>query len=316
MKKELEKFGLVIENEDLSKHTTYKIGGTALYMLRPESIDKLVSAIEYLKEKNLKYFILGNGSNLILIEDYYDGVIIKLDLLNNFEISEDLIVTAEAGVYLPRLSSELAKLGYSGFEWASGLPGTIGGSIYGNAEAYKIAISDNLIDVKVFRDKKVINIKKEEIFFSYRTSEFKEKQDTIILSARFKLEKKESSEILELIKERAKKRIETQPLEFPSAGSVFRNPSAKDNYNIVKKYNIPYNESGFISAGYLIEQCGLKGTTIGDAQISEKHANFIINKNNATSNDVIMLINLIKKEVKEKFEIDLFLEQQIVDLKE
>lgn len=315
MKEALEEFGTVLENEELSKHTTYKVGGTALYLFRPTSVENLVSSLKYLQANKIKYFILGNGSNVIFKGEYYNGVVIKLDLLNNYEIDEEnLILTAEAGVYLPKLSSVLAKKGYSVFEWASGLPGSVGGSIYGNAEAYKVPISDSLIDVTVFKDGKIKIIKKEDISFAYRTSQFKEDDNSVILSARFKFEKKDANEIIDLIKDRAIRRMNSQPLDYPSAGSVFRNPKAKDYQELVEKYNIPYNESGFISAGYLIEQCGLKGTKIGGAIVSEKHANFILNVDNATSNDIIDLINLVYVKVKMKFEIDLILEQEIVDL--
>lgn len=314
MKDKLINFGEVLENEDLKNHTTYKIGGITKFMLKPSNIDNFINAIKYLNEENIPYFILGNGSNLIISNNNYNGVIIKLNLLNNYQIDEENnILNTETGVYLPLLAGKLANLGYSGFEWAGGLPGTIGGSIYGNAEAYKVPISKNLIDVTIFKNNKIIVLKKEDISFNYRTSEFKENKNSIILSAKFKLEKKDSNNIIEIMKNRLNRRLESQPLDYPSAGSVFRNPYIADVKNQVEKYNIPVNESGFISAGYLIEQCSLKGKTIGGAKISEKHANFIININDATSDDIIKLMNLAKENVKEKFEIDLISEQEIIN---
>lgn len=315
MKEKLREFGELLIDESLSKYTTYKIGGTTKYLLRPTSIDNLVSALKYLESEKVSYFILGNGSNLIIKDDYYDGVVIKVDLLKKFKIDEEnLVLDAEAGVFLPLISNKLAKMGYSAFEWAGGLPGTVGGSIYGNAEAYKVPISDVLLDVTVFQNGEIKVYKKEDIKFEYRKSQFKKMKDVVILSARFKLEKKDEKELDEIMKKRAKKRLDTQPLEFPSAGSVFRNPHIDKYEKEAKKYNIPVNENGFISSGYLIEHCGLKGKRIGGAMVSEKHANFILNVDNATSDDVINLMNLIKQTVKEKYEIELKSEQQIIDL--
>ena len=233
----------------------------------------------------------------------------------DFEIDDKKsILNAEAGVYLPLLSSKLINNGYSGFEWCGGLPGEVGASIYNNAGAYKSSISDNLIDVKVLKGNRVKTIKKEKIKFDYRTSSFKDNKDIIILSARFKLEKKDIDKMKELVKDRLKRRVDTQPLEYPSAGSTFRNPHEKDYKDIFKKYNLPVNEDGFVSAGFLIESLGLKGKKIGGAMVSEKHANFIINYKKATGEDIIKLIDLIKKEVKDKYEIDLILEHEIIDL--
>ena len=239
---------------------------------------------------------------------------VKLDLLNNYEIDEDnMVLYTECGLYMPIIANKLVKEGYDLFTWAGGLPGEVGGSICGNAEAYKESISDKLIDVKVLIGNEVKTLKKEDIRFGYRTSEFKENKNAVILSARFKLEKGNTEEMLEKMKERAQRRLSTQPLEYPSAGSTFRNPNIKDYKEVFEKYNIPANAEGFVSAGYLIEQSGLKGIKIGGAMVSEKHANFIINVDNATSKDVIDLINLVRTKVKEKYEIDLILEQEIID---
>lgn len=308
-----DKYGLVYENENLKKHTTYKIETICKCLVMPTSIDNLVKLIKYLNKEKIKYFIIGNGSNLIFEEKYFDGIIIKLELLKNFEIDEKkLILNAETGVYLPLLSSKLINSGYSGFEWCGGLPGEIGASIYNNAGAYKKEISDNLIDVTILKNNKIVTLKKEDIKFDYRTSSFKKNKDSIILSARFKLVKKDIDEMKKIVKDRLKRRVDTQPLEYPSAGSTFRNPHEKDYKEIFKKYNLPVNDDGFVPAGYLIESLGLKGKTIGGAKVSEKHANFIINFNKATGEDVIKLIKYIQKRVKDKYEIDLILEQEIV----
>ena len=223
-----DKYGLVFENENLKKHTTYKLDSKCKYLVMPSSIDNLIGLIKYLDNEKIKYFVIGNGSNIIFKNKYFDGVIIKLELLKNYEIDDkNLILNAEAGVYLPALSSKLIKDGYSGFEWCGGLPGEVGASIYNNAEAYKVPISKNLIDVTVLKNNEVVIIKKEDIKFDYRTSSFKENRDSIILSARFKLEKKDIDSMKELVKDRLKRRVDTQPLEYPSAGSTFRNPHEK-----------------------------------------------------------------------------------------
>ena len=310
----LDKYGVVFENADLKDYTTYKISSICKYLIKPDSIDNLVNLIRYLDEQNIKYFILGNGSNVIFKNNYFEGIIIKLDLLNKYQIDkENLILDVQTGVYLPMLSNTLAKEGFSIFEWALGLPGEIGGSIYGNAEAYKHPISEKLIDVTIFKDNEIKVLKKEDIKFGYRTSEFKEGNNAIILSARFKLEIGNTDEMLELMKDRQMRRLNTQPLDYPSAGSTFRNPHKNDYDEIFKKYDLKVNEDGYVPAGYLIEHAGLKGTRIGGAMISDKHANFIINKDNASSDDVINLINLVKEEIKKKYEINLVLEQEIID---
>ena len=310
-----EKYGLVYENENLKKHTTYKIDSMCKFLVMPDSINHLIELVKYLNKEKIKYFIIGNGSNLIFKNNYFDGVIVKLELLKNYEIDEEnLILNVETGVYLPLLSSKLINDGYSGFEWASGLPGEVGSSIYNNAGAYKKKISDNLIDVTILKDDKIQLLKKEDISFKYRTSSFKENKDSIILSARFSLEKKDIDEMKKIVKDRLKRRVDTQPLEYPSAGSTFRNPHESDYKEIFKKYNLPVNDDGYVPAGYLIESLGLKGKTIGGAKISEKHANFIINFDNAKGEDVINLIDFVQKKVKEKYEIDLILEQEIVNI--
>ena len=194
---------------------------------------------------------------------------------------------------LNKLSNELSNIGYTGYEWACGIPGTIGGCVYNNAGAYKMSMSDLLISVTVLKGDEIIELSCDECNFGYRTSLFKERGEYIILSCKLKLLKGNLNEIKLLINDRSKRRIETQPLDYPSCGSVFRNPDS-------------------VPAGKLIEEVGLKGYSIGDAKVSEKHANFIINTGNATSDDIIKLINYIKKKVKEETNIELTLEQEII----
>lgn len=294
---ERENVGDVFYNEELKKHTTYRVGGVCDYFVLPSSIEKLVVLLKYLKENKIKFIVLGNGSNVIISSRRYNGVIICLSKLNNVLI-EDNIVEVEAGYPLIKLSSLCANNSLSGLEFASGIPANIGGAIYMNAGAYKSDMSEVLLEVTYLDDNlNLVTKKKEELDFSYRHSIFQGKS-YIILSAKIKLEKSVKNEIIELMNERRKKRIDTQPLEYPSAGSVFRNPSEN------------------VYSGKLIEDLGLKGYSIGGAKVSEKHANFIVNYNNATGEDIIKLIKFIKEKVKEKYNIDLKVEQEIINFGE
>lgn len=294
MKEQLLKYGEVLCNESLKKYNTFKIGGECKYFLIPKTGDDIRNALVYLQEKQEKYFILGNGSNIIFADSFFDGVIISLKKLNYIQF-QDSRVLCGAGVMMPFLALQTISHGFSGFEWAAGIPGTVGGSIYGNAEAYKESTFDRLVSVKVitpYLEIKILN--KEELSYGYRTSFFKENPGYVILEAVFNLLEGNSVLSEEIISRRQEKRKATQPLEYPSAGSVFRNPSL-DN-----------------PSGRIIESLGFKGVTCGDAMISPKHANFIINMGNATGKDVRNLIELVHKEVKEKLDIDLVMEQEFV----
>ena len=285
------------ENESLKLHTTYKVGGIAKYYITPKDFDELIKLLKYLKDNNIKYMILGNGSNTIFSSKTYDGVIINLSNLNKMEIRDDRIFV-ESGYQLIKLSMDAMNNNLTGLEFASGIPANIGGAIFMNAGAYKSDMSD-LIEEVTFLDEnfELKTLKNKELKFSYRNSLFQEK-DYVIISTILKLNSGNKEEIKELMDKRKKRRIESQPLEYPSAGSVFRNPSED------------------IFAGKLIEDLGLKGYSIGDAKISEKHANFIINTGNATGEDIKSLIELVKNKVKEKYNIDLIVEQKFVNFGE
>ena len=284
--------GLVYENIDLKKYTTYKVGGTGKLLVIPDTIEKLIELLNYLKENNIKYKIIGNGSNLIFINDY-NGVLIKLDKLNNVQIN-DKEVTAEAGASLIGLALKVSRMGLKGMEFATGIPGTIGGAVYMNAGAYKEDMASIIKKVKLLDENdNIIELNKEELEFGYRKSILQSKK-YVCLEATLLLDYGDIDEIMALIEKRKQKRIETQPLEYPSAGSVFRNP-----------------ENGF--AWQLIDDIGYKGKRIGDAMVSEKHANFIINVGNATGSDIKELIYEIKNKVKDKYNVDLKVEQEIVE---
>ncbi len=287
----LENDGDIKENVSLKTLTTLKVGGISKYVFYPKDVTSLKKALTLFKENNINYKIFGNGSNIIPSDKIYDGVIIKLSSLNNLKTNDE-VIEVEAGYSLMKLAKEVIKLGLSGLEWANGIPGTIGGAVYMNAGAYKQDMSFVLEKITALDENmNIVTLNKDELDFSYRHSRLME-ENLICLSATLKLEKKDISLIEEVVNKRKEKRMETQPLEYPSAGSVFRNP---------------FNDF----AGRLVEECNLKGKQIGGAMISLKHANFIINKDNATGKDVLDLINLAKKEVKEKFNIELKQEQEL-----
>lgn len=278
----------------LKNLNTYKIESTAQYLIEVQTLEGLISILNYLKEHHIKHFILGAGSNIV-IDDYFDGAIIKLNGLKKIEV-KDNIITCEAGAMMGTLACTSMDHNLTGLEWAINIPGTVGGSIVGNAGAYKKEIFDSLVTIKVLDENlQIKSIKKEEIKHSYRHTDLKEKP-WIVLEATFKLEKGDKEQSLALVRDRKERRLATQPLDMPSAGSVFRNPE---------------NDH----AGRLIEAAGLKGKKIGGAMVSQKHANFIVNTGGATSNDVKNLIKLVHTQVKEKFNVDLVLEQEIIDWK-
>ena len=292
---EIEKLniGEVISNINLSDYTTYKLEGKALCVVIPDDINSLIRLLKFLRENTIKYKILGNGSNLIF-SNYYDGVLIKLDSFQNLEIVGNRIVVG-AGYSLMKLALRVSRQGLTGLEFATGIPGTIGGAVYMNAGAYKSDMGYVVSSVKVLNpDLEVEILENKELDFHYRTSFLQTHPDYICLEATIILSKGNTSEIINLINERKKRRLETQPLEYPSAGSVFRNP-----------------EGDF--AGRLIESIGYKGKEVGDAMVSNKHANFIINKGHASGEDIKKLINDIKSKVKEKYNIDLKVEQEFVE---
>jgi len=288
------KIGKIIPEPLMKNYTTYKVGGKALAIVFPNNINNLIKLLTYLKEKNIKHIIIGNGSNLIFKDEDYNGVVIKLNELDHLEIN-DTVVTVGAGYNLIKLCMKVAKLGLTGLEFAAGIPGTVGGAIYMNAGAYKSDMGYIVSEIKVLTPSlKIKTLYNKDLDYHYRSSFLQKNKDYICLEAKLVLKKGDASAIKSVIEERKQRRLISQPLEYPSAGSVFRNP-----------------ENDF--AGRIIEELGYKGKNIGGAYVSEKHANFIVNKDHAKASDVINLINEIKEKVKEKYNIDLMVEQEIVE---
>lgn len=278
-------------NIDLKNYNTYKIGGIAKYLIKPKTAYDLKPIFDELKNKNIPYLLLGGGSNVILPDEDFNGAIIKLDNLNEVEF-KDSICYAGAGILLNKLIKTCIDNGYVNLKKLYGIPGTLGGAIRGNAGCNNDEIFNYLISILVYDDGVIKYLNKEDIDYGYRETSFK-KNNMIILGAILKIELGDANEAYEYIKEIFKDRISKQPLEYPSAGSVFKNPKGN-------------------SAGKLIDECGLKNLSIGGAKVSDKHANFIINYEFAKSSDIIKLIEEIKKEVKLKKNIDLELEQIII----
>lgn len=278
----------------LSNYTTYKVGGKADFLITPKNVEELIAVLKYVRSHQMKYKILGNGSNVIFNNAPYHGVIIKLDEFQNLEmIGREVIVGA--GYSLMRLAMKVSLAGLTGMEFATGIPGTVGGAVFMNAGAYLSDMGYIVKSIKVLTPEyEVIEMKNEELNFHYRTSFLKEHPDYICLEAHIVLKHGAKDAIMEVIQDRKKRRVSSQPLEYPSAGSVFRNPEGD-------------------SAGRLIESVGLKGTKIGGAMVSEKHANFIINTGDATGEEIKELILYVQKVVKEKTGIELKVEQEFVE---
>lgn len=286
--------GKMVLNASLKEYTTYKIGGTARVIVYPKNIDALIALIKKLKATNTKFMVLGNGSNVLFSDDIYEGVIIKLDEFNKIEFIGNKVV-AGSGAPLMKVAAQSIRRGLTGLEFAAGIPGSIGGAVYMNAGAYKSDMGYVVSKIKVLTPKMtVITMVNRELDFHYRTSFLKKNKGYICLEATIQLQKGDKEVIEQVVADRKKRRLESQPLEYPSAGSVFRNPPE-------------------MFAGKLIEDLGYKGLIKGGAKISEKHANFIVNFNKAKAKDVKELIEFIKQVVKEEYNVDLVVEQEFIN---
>ncbi len=278
----------------LKKYTTYKLDTICALMISPKNVEDLVTILKIVREHNLKYKIIGNGSNLIFATEKYDGVLIKLDKFADLDRNRNRLIVG-AGYNLIKLTMKAAAFELTGLEFAAGIPGTVGGAVYMNAGAYKSDMGYIVESVKVLDPNyNIVILKNKDLDYHYRSSFLQKNPDYVVLEATIILKKGKKEAIMEVINDRRTRRIQSQPLEFPNAGSVFRNP--ENDY-----------------AGRLIEECNLKGFHINDAYVSEKHANFIVNKGCASGKDVKELIVKIKKDVKEKFNIELKVEQEIVE---
>ncbi len=298
-------------NVALGPHTTFRIGGPADFFYEPRNTDDLCASLIYARDNNIPFFILGDGSNILISDQGFRGLVIKFK--GNSILYENGILKFDASVDLSSLVDFAFKNSLSGLEWATGIPGTIGGAICGNAGAFGKTIENNSPRVKVFdvENNKTLFFDADKCEFSYRYSLFKINKNYIILSGEIILAKQDQKTIAEEMNKNLALR-KNNPLE-PSAGCVFRNAKLINlSTDMVAPIEAEYHDDflrflkiGTIPAGWLIEKTGLKEQGIGGAKISEKHANFIINANHATANDTYKLIGLIKQKVKDKFNIEL-----------
>ncbi len=279
-------------DESMKKHTTFRVGGNAMCIAMPDTDEKAAKLIKFVNENNIKHYFLGNGSNVIFNDNGFDGVIIKSSNLKNIEIINNK-ATVGAGVLMTVFSKVLQENGLSGLECLYGIPGNIGGGVFMNAGAYGGQISDCIVSVDYLNEKgEKHTISKEECDFAYRHSVFMSHK-WFILSATFALENKDKDEMLAFMEDIMGRRRDKQPLDKPSAGSSFKRPV------------------GYFAAA-LIDECGLKGLTVGGAQVSEKHAGFIVNTGNAKCRDIVALADKVTQIVKEQKGVDLEKEMIIV----
>ncbi|MFE4521358.1 UDP-N-acetylmuramate dehydrogenase [Cytobacillus firmus] len=289
--------GTVKENEPMANHTTMKIGGPADLFIEPYSIDSLAKAMDLIRQYKVNWRAIGRGSNLLVSDGGIEGVVIKLGRgmdqldLNGTELR------AGGGYSLVALSTIISKKGLSGLEFASGIPGSVGGAVYMNAGAHGSDISQILTKAHVlFEDGKMDWLTKDEMEFSYRTSVLQKKRPGIVLEAVFQLTEGDREKISSAMQKNKDYRKETQPWNFPCAGSIFRNP--------LPEY-----------AGQLIEKAGLKGHSIGGAQISNMHGNFIVNAGDAKAEDVLALIQHIKDTIFDMYGVKMETEVEIIGRK-
>ncbi len=276
----------IYKEEPMKKHTTFRVGGNADYFIVPKTIEEVKNVVALCKETDMPYYILGNGSNLLVSDKGYRGVIIQIYKEMNEICIEGDQIKVQAGALLSKIGSAALEAGLTGFEFASGIPGTIGGAVVMNAGAYGGEMKDVLEEVTALTPEgEAIVLRKEELELGYRTSIIA-KKDYIVLEAKLKLEKGEKDAIKGRMDELKLQRTTKQPLEYPSAGSTFKRPE------------------GYF-AGKLIQDAGLRGFQVGGAQVSEKHCGFVINKDHATAADVWELMCQVRAIVKEKFGVEL-----------
>lgn len=282
------------EDESLSKYTTFKIGGPARVLIEAKSDEEVLKLVRLFHEMKKDYLIIGNGSNLLITDDGIERPVIVLDKnFSNITMIDEVTLYAEAGASLKSLANKALDLGLGGLEAISGIPGTVGGAVYMNAGAYGSEIKDVVTKIRYIKDDSIAELDASEANFAHRRSIFQEK-GYIILGAYFKLEKKDKKDIEEEQRDYTQRRKDKQPLEYPSAGSVFKRPE------------------GYF-ASKLIEDAGLKGLSVGGAMVSKKHSGFVINTGSASFDDVVTLIEKVKAIVLEKFAVSLEEEIRIIN---
>lgn len=273
-------------DEEMKKHTTFRIGGPADFYVLPHSKDEIGRVVQVCKNAEEPFYVLGNGSNLLVGDKGYRGVIIQIFKNYSDIIIEGTQITAKSGALLSKVAKKALDAGLTGFEFASGIPGTIGGAVVMNAGAYGGEMKDVILSATVMTPEGSIQkLSNQELQLGYRTS-LVARQNDIVLEVRLGLKKGNSDEIRDLMEELKNKRVTKQPLEYPSAGSTFKRPE------------------GYF-AGKLIMDAGMRGFSVGDAQVSEKHCGFVINKGDASARDIVALMEEVTGRVKEQFGVTL-----------
>jgi UDP-N-acetylmuramate dehydrogenase len=286
--------GKIALNEPLARYTTFRIGGEADYYVEPSDIDDVINIVKYANKQNIPYYTMGNGSNILISDEGIKGIVINLESAFNYlKVDSGKVVTG-AGVKMARFVDFCIQNSFQGTEMLAGIPATVGGALVMNAGCYGGETADFVTEVKVVKNEKLKVLTKEECGFRYRNSDLK---STVVLEASFKLNEGNRDELSQKRKEFIVHRNLAQPVEIPNAGCVFKNPKEE-------------------KAAILIEQSGLKGTKYGGAMVSTKHANFIVNYDNATAHDVIELVRIIRSKVHEKTGIDLEMEVKLVGFEE
>lgn len=295
--KELSRYASVDMDQPLSKMTTLRIGGRAKYVVWPENEVALDSIMRLINEKNIPFKVIGKGSDLLCSDDDFDGAVIRLDRHFHHSYFDQNVLTVQAGASIIALAVQAMKNGLSGLEFASGIPGTVGGAVFMNAGAYKSSVADIIDEVQVLRNGSLEWMKAAECEFGYRSSIFQKHPEWIIVAARFVLTPGDSRAISDLMEDRRKRRMASQPLDYPSCGSVFRNPEG-------------------LNAWQLIDGIGYRGRRIGDAMVSDKHCNFILNMGSAAAEDYLELVKEIQDKVFEKYGVQLHTEMEMFNWKQ
>lgn len=291
LEKILDKEDIKID-EPMKEHTSFKVGGPVDILVTPKQFQEVVDIIKLCKEHGIPYYVMGNGSNLLVKDGGIRGIMIKLIKLNEVKVEENKIITG-SGISLKDISTIALNNGLSGFEFACGIPGSVGGAVTMNAGAYNGEISHVVESAKVIDNEGRIRIlNREQLELGYRTSSILKYKYTV-LEVTFNLKHGDYRKIKDRVEDLNRRRNEKQPLEYPSAGSTFKRPE------------------GYFAAK-LIEDSGLKGKSVGGAQVSEKHSGFIINKGDATAKDILNLIAIVQYKVKEKFNVDLYTEVRVI----
>ncbi len=282
----------VFVNEPMNKHTTFRIGGKADFLVCPKNIENVKDIISYLSDNSINYYVIGNGSNLLVKDNGFRGVIVKLFKDFSKVDVDGCLIKAEAGATLSAVAKKAMQSSLAGMECLSGIPGTIGGAICMNAGAYGGEIKDIVKDITVLENGVIKKLTKDEAEFSYRNSKIM-REKMVVLEVVLELEKGNKEEIQEKMKLLMAQRNEKQPVNLPSAGSTFKRPE------------------GYFAAK-LIDDCGLRGFSVGDAEVSKKHCGFVVNNKNASACDVLKLMEIVSKKVKDEFGVLLEPEVRII----